>query len=164
MSLNELAAEIHSISVSKGFWPEASQIPPPEGFAPIEVRNPGEVLMLIVTEAAEAMEAVRDGKWDSTVSWHKGPETSGPEMRIEDGQMLFKHVDLDFNVSWRQATPYLLMKWGFIPKPEGVLSELVDILIRTLDAAAAWGYDVDEAMRLKIDYNKTRAILHGRAR
>jgi NTP pyrophosphatase (non-canonical NTP hydrolase) len=44
-SLNELSSICHSIAVEKGFW---------EG-----KRNMGELLMLIVTELAEAMEAYR---------------------------------------------------------------------------------------------------------
>lgn len=86
------------------------------------------------------------------------------EMKIEDGRMLFKHVDLEFNVSWREATPHLLERWGYVPKPEGVPFEIADIIIRALDAAAAWGFDIDEAVRLKVAYNRTREILHGRAR
>jgi len=163
MSLNELAADIYANSQEKGFWPEQTPMLS-SAFRPATARNPFEVLALIHSEVTEALEAMRDDKWDATVTWHKGPGTIGPEMRIEDGQMLFKHVDLDFSVSWREATPHLMARWGYVPKPEGVPSELADIIIRTLDAAAAWGIDIEKAVQLKVAYNETREILHGRAR
>jgi hypothetical protein len=152
--LNELADKIHANSQDKGFWPAD----------PEAVRNPFEVLALVHSEVTEALEAMRDNKWDATVSWHSGPNTVGPEMKIENGRMLFKRVGLDFDVEWVEAQPNHLMAWGYVPKPEGVPSELADIIIRTLDAAAAWGIDIDEAVRLKVAYNETREILHGRAR
>ncbi len=157
-TLNELAAEIHGISKAKGFWP-----PEPQRLLKRELRrNPGEVLMLVVTEAAEAMEAVRDNKWEATYSWHSGPETRGPEMKTEIGRIFFKRVDLELNTTWVEATPAHLKAWGYIPKPEGVPSELADIIIRVLDACAAWEIDIDAAVRAKVVYNATREQLHGR--
>lgn len=111
-SLNELAQEIHAVSQGKGFWPESTE------------RNPGEVLMLIVTEVAEAMEAIRDG---------------------------YPLDEMEYGGELRN-------------KPIGVPSEMADIVIRVLDACAGWGIDIDTAVREKIDYNRTRDRLHGRAR
>lgn len=113
MTLNSLADEIYNISRSKGFWPDAG-------------RDPAEVLMLIVTEAAEAMEDIRDGK---------------------PLDKMLHTVDL-----------------GGVQKPKGVPSEMADIIIRTLDACAAWGIDIDAAVREKVEYNATRPALHGRVR
>lgn len=47
--LNELAREINKIAMEKGFWEEGKD------------RNPAAILMLIVSEAAEALEEIRDG-------------------------------------------------------------------------------------------------------
>jgi NTP pyrophosphatase (non-canonical NTP hydrolase) len=46
-------------------------------------------------------------------------------------------------------------------KPEGLESELADVIIRVLDLAEALGLDMGEAMLIKADYNKTRVHRHG---
>lgn len=48
-----------------------------------------------------------------------------------------------------------------IGKPEGVGSELADILIRLLDTAYRRGINLDHEYRRKLEYNKTRGYKHG---
>jgi len=51
---------------------------------------------------------------------------------------------------------------GGIPcKPTGFPSELADIVIRVLDTAEWLGIDLEEAIRIKNDYNDTRGYKHG---
>lgn len=47
-------------------------------------------------------------------------------------------------------------------KPEGVPSELADVVIRVCDMAQYLGIDLDEAVRLKMAFNETRPRKHGR--
>ena len=47
-------------------------------------------------------------------------------------------------------------------KPEGFPAELADILIRTIQLGAALGIDLDQAVKLKHDYNLTRPFKHGK--
>lgn len=47
------------------------------------------------------------------------------------------------------------------PKPEGVPSELADIVIRALDAADAWGIDLEAMIEEKLRYNASRGHRHG---
>ena len=110
--LNEMALEINTIAVEKGFWEEGKD------------RDPAAVLMLIVSEAAEALEEIRDGKDLSELSF-----------------------TLDKND---------------VLKPVGVPSEMADIIIRVLDACHMWEIDIDDAVREKINYNRTRPHKHGR--
>lgn len=46
-------------------------------------------------------------------------------------------------------------------KPEGVPSELADIMIRVWDFAHIWGIDLPNAICEKMIYNKTRSYRHG---
>jgi NTP pyrophosphatase (non-canonical NTP hydrolase) len=46
-------------------------------------------------------------------------------------------------------------------KPEGLPSELADVVIRCLDLAAAHGIDLEAAMERKLAYNAVRGYRHG---
>lgn len=47
-------------------------------------------------------------------------------------------------------------------KPEGVAAELADVIIRVMDLAEAKGIDLEEAMRMKSAYNRSRPYKHGK--
>jgi NTP pyrophosphatase (non-canonical NTP hydrolase) len=46
-------------------------------------------------------------------------------------------------------------------KPEGIPVELVDVMIRIFDLAGQYNIDLDEAYKVKTEYNKTRPHRHG---
>lgn len=46
-------------------------------------------------------------------------------------------------------------------KPEGFAIELADAMIRLADLCGGLGINLEEALRLKMDYNKTRGYRHG---
>lgn len=48
-------------------------------------------------------------------------------------------------------------------KPEGLPSELADIVIRVCDFAGALGIDLEHEIRLKAAFNETRPHKHGKA-
>ena len=52
--------------------------------------------------------------------------------------------------------------YGTGDKPEGVPSELADIIIRTLDLSTEWGVDIQGAVTEKLAYNRTRDYRHGK--
>ena len=104
--LNNLSKTIHELTRSKGFWDKP--------------RDPLSVLMLIVTEVAEAGEDYRDG--------------------LELNEIRYKPSG----------------------KPIGIPTEMADIIIRVLDACAAWDIDIEKAIQEKFEYNKIRPTLHGR--
>jgi NTP pyrophosphatase (non-canonical NTP hydrolase) len=49
-------------------------------------------------------------------------------------------------------------------KPEGLPSELADIIIRVCDFAEHLGVDLEKEIRMKSDYNESRPMKHGRVR
>lgn len=50
---------------------------------------------------------------------------------------------------------------GTLPKPEGLPSELADIVIRVCDTAQTYGIDLEAAIAEKMAYNATRPHRHG---
>lgn len=47
-------------------------------------------------------------------------------------------------------------------KPDGVPIELADIIIRVLDLAERYNMNMEDAIRIKHHYNKTRPYKHGK--
>jgi len=49
-------------------------------------------------------------------------------------------------------------------KPEGLPSELADVVIRVMDFMEGFGMNLEEAMEIKAAFNRGRPQLHGRVR
>lgn len=47
-------------------------------------------------------------------------------------------------------------------KPEGFPIELADAMIRIWDTAETYGVDLEEAIKIKMEYNKSRPYKHGK--
>lgn len=60
---------------------------------------------------------------------------------------------------WRDGRMRIYAESG---KPVGFPIELADIVIRVLDLCHKLGIDIEDAIRMKHEYNLTRARLHGR--
>lgn len=57
---------------------------------------------------------------------------------------------------------YLSGSWGVDgEKPEGIAVELADVLIRIFDTCGKYNIPLEEALDLKLEYNKTRPHRHG---
>lgn len=98
------------------------------------------LLALIDTEVSEAIEEIRNGRAVDEVYY--SAKTSRGTIESTSRQEIIELTSLP-------------------PKPEGVPSELADVVIRALDLADAWGIDLNLAIAEKLDYNQTRGYRHG---
>lgn len=101
----------------------------------------GNRLMLIVGEVAEAHEELRRGLApdEEYVSY---PDSLVNEVGLQAAEQSFKDR-------------------GLTPKPEGVPSEIADIVIRCLDFAGEHGIDLATVIANKLIFNSERAAMHG---
>jgi len=94
-------------------------------------------LALIVTEASEAIEEIRESK---------------PELYYTA-----RKTRPDLELTPEEAAEFEGLRF----KPEGVRSELADVVIRAMDYADKRGYDLYVDIVDKLGYNKTRGYRHG---
>lgn len=119
MNINEIGKEIHENAKAKGFWDKD--------------RNLGEMLMLIVSEVSEAMEADRKGK--------------------------FYNKEVDF-VKHNQGE---FFKTVFEQHCKNTFEdELADTVIRILDLAYSRNIDLEWHIKQKMRYNSMREHMHGK--
>lgn len=160
VDLNELAEIIHARNVRLGFYDT--------------VRSFDGLLANVHGEVSEALEEWRDGRgmnetyWSIKETW--GEYELGDALRVKDGQLQVRNYDYDFRGSdtsvkeWLEMTPELLRQMPKMVrhlKPEGIPSELADIIIRVLDICAAEGIDIAAAIADKMAFNETRPYRHG---
>lgn len=93
-------------------------------------------LSLITTEVAEAIEELRNGDGVNETYYTEPGGTYG--------------------------SSYGFRRVGSLRKPEGVPSELADIVIRTFDFADEFEIDLAEMIEEKLAYNATRGHKHGK--
>ena len=63
---------------------------------------------------------------------------------------------------YRSGRMYTEVYYSDKYKPEGIPIELADCIIRILDTCGYYGIDIDEAIRIKAQYNTTRPYKHGK--
>lgn len=118
-TLNKLRDEIHGHAISKGFWDKE--------------RETGTLLMLCVSELAEAMEADRNGLY------------------------------ADLELIEKDKEEFIDFKWSFENSIKDTFEdELADTIIRILDLCGAKGIDIEKHIELKMKYNATRERMHGK--
>lgn len=144
MNLNELSSVVHKANMK--WWQD------PVTGQPIQ-RNKGELLALIHSEISEALEGERKSKGSDCI--HCG-----------SNRTKHKGLDLDAGHIWLclacqqeyvgpQPKKVFLMD-DKLPHRKMAEVELVDAIIRILDYAGAFGYDLQGAFGEKMAYNATR--------
>lgn len=118
----ELSKEIHENACEKGFWDMH--------------RNMGEMLMLVTSEAAEALEADRIGKYSN---WE---DRLPPFMDNIPDDTFLRIFEKEVKGSWED--------------------EMADVVIRVMDMMFERGANLEWHIKQKIRYNKTRPHMHGK--
>lgn len=125
-SLEEIGAQVHRTAVEHGWWEQGD-------------RNVGEVMMLMVTELAEAFEHYRENRPLDAI--HYADKRGKTYTEAEYARLTpAKRKDL---------------------KVDGVPVELADILIRLLDFCHHNKIPLMRAVILKMRYNDSREWRHG---
>ena len=112
-----------------------------------------------------SLNTLRDAIHDNAVA--KGWHPEGPQLDRFPTLLCLVHAEVSealedyreghpIQTYWR--TPKTL---GVEGKPEGIPSELADIIIRVLDICGLYGIDIESAVRAKMAYNRTRPHRHG---
>jgi len=136
--LNQLVIEAHQNAIDKGWWEN------PKSF--------GEIIALIHSEASEALEQYRDGR-KPTETYYSG--------KVVNDDIITIHAETKNKTAMFFAPSKYVSHHIFIDKPEGIPSELADVVIRVMDICGYYGIDLEAAIKEKMDYNKTRPLMHG---
>lgn len=120
MNIKETIERVHNNAIEKGFWNDP--------------RDVGTLLMLCVSELAEALEADRKEK--------KASKKTVDEMIGSEGF----HFDYTFETEIKDTFE----------------DEIADTVIRIFDLCGGLGIDLEKHIELKMRYNKSREKLHGK--
>lgn len=126
--LNDAAKQIHEDAKRKGFWDSE--------------RETGTLLMLCVSELAEALEADRKDRYADLQAYEECEKADD----ILEGD--------------REA--YMVSSFQSLIK-DTFEDELADTVIRILDLCGARWIDIEKHINLKLKYNRSRERMHGKA-
>lgn len=143
-TLNQLRDEIHANAKEKGFYDNPKEI--------------GTLLMLIVSELAEALEADRAGSFCDFFKYEK----------YRKDKFEFKHKQ-ETDVRFMPRSPCLISSSEEIEKEAFDIyikntfeDELADVIIRTLDICGYLNIDIERSVLAKMKYNKIREKMHSK--
>ena len=131
MNLTEFSKEVHENACSHGWWEEE--------------RTFGEIIALCHSELSEALEEFRNDRPQLYFPCNDG----GVCDEAHCGSRIYNPNDINAPCS------------ALSEKPEGISVELADCIIRILDYCGKEGIDIEQVIKIKHEYNKTRPYRHG---
>ncbi len=131
--MKDLIKKAHGTAKEKGFWDTE--------------RNVSEMLMLIVSEVAEAQEALRKDHYAKPLT---------VVSLAHDLELANTDEEFELNISeWKQRFEDHI-KSSFE-------DEVADVAIRLFDLCGGMGIDLEKHIELKMKYNSMRGYKHGKA-
>lgn len=141
-SIRSLQGRAYRQSAEKGFHDDE----PTEERARLSLN--AERIALMHSELSEALEELRNGHHPAITYYpHHKPGCAVSDWRL-------------FGDTSGEA-PEPQPNFTCTPKPEGVPSEMADVVIRVMDFCQANGIDLQDAVLEKLNYNATRGQRHG---
>lgn len=77
---------------------------------------------------------------------------------------LLINIHGEVSEAWEEYRRHAKPDWTYLRgdgKPEGIPSEIADVIIRCLDFCGLYGIDIESAVTQKMAYNETRPFRHG---
>lgn len=131
--MKNLITKAHQVAKDKGFWDKE--------------RNVSEMLMLIVSEVAEAQEALRKNHY---------AEKAVADGLLHDIQLQYTDEEFQMNKDIWKSVFEEKIKSSFE-------DEVADVAIRLFDLCGGMKIDLEKHIELKMKYNSMRSYKHGKA-
>lgn len=132
MTINELCAAAHSDAKAKGWYDDGE-------------RNFGELLMLVVSELGECLEAHRNNRWSGV-----SPSKCMKILAVDEyNKRIYAEEGVDNGVFESQIK-------------DTIEDELADAVIRISDLCGYLRIDLESHIIAKMKYNRTRPRKHGK--
>lgn len=137
INIDQIISEAHSTAKEKGWHDPGME------------KTFGDDIALITSELSEALEDFRGGYKPKEIYYEK---YAIPEKWVDKIEGFLPHS---------LSGPFRLLVALKDPKPCGIPIELADAIIRIADVCGKHGIDLDTAIKMKLEYNKTRSHRHG---
>jgi len=141
LNLNDFAAEVHANAVAHGWWEREVEFP--------------EIIAMITSELFEALALYRDNQ-SPTEIYYLCEYSDGYDIDCSGSGKKCVGTAYDCDFDEDHATCKYRKK-----APQGIPIEIADACLRLYDYVGRCGIDIDAAIKLKHDYNKTRPYRHG---
>ena len=129
--MEKLIEKAHGVAKEKGFWDEERNVP--------------EMLMLVVSELSEALEALRKNHYCDQFQANK----------------LFKYIENDMLNTDAELVSAWKRKFESNIK-SSFEDELADVAIRLFDLCGGLKIDLEKHIEMKMKYNSLRPYKHGK--
>ena len=159
LTVAELQRESYETARDKG-WHEEDDQPPSEAMRKIAAEG------LYMAHRSMLIELFRVGRFGGMPGVDFQAEADADMLLLDDKQVRVVAWLALVNTEVAEAMGDVVGgRWQTTKnengEPEGLGSELADIIIRVCDDAGAMGIDLAAELRAKLDYNRTRSHKHG---